>query len=411
MIPWAGPSMQYTRRERDGTLKSSKSKKEQSLLRFVPPRSAGMDSRKLSAAWRGVKTACEAGAFAGAVGLVARNGRTVLHDACGNASLYPRNITMRINFVFDLASVTKAIVTSTAILQLIQNEKLSLTDKVSSILPQFSDDDNGWKAEINIEQLLTHTSGLPAWSDLYARHQNAASMIDEICSVIDPIAEPGTTFTYSDLGFILLGRIVEVVSGNSLDEFAKVNIFSPLGMKDSQFNPSASSRIVATEYSNWRGRFVRGEVHDENAFAMGGVGGHAGLFSTGLDLATFCQALLDDRKSDRILSEASTRVMSTNHTESLGGYVGLGWWVRADSTPNISKRLSPLAFGHNGYTGTSVWVDPQYDLIVILLTNRVHPVREGSPVSDKSVGIMMTRKMPWGKANQEFQGAVIDSIL
>jgi CubicO group peptidase (beta-lactamase class C family) len=233
-------------------------------------------------------------------------------------------------------------------------------------------------------------------------------MLDEVCNDIDPIAKPGTTFTYSDIGFILLGRLVEVVSGKRLDSFANREIFSPLGMKDTCYNPmSKSSRLVSTEYSNWRGGFVRGKVHDENAYAMDGVSGHAGLFSTAKDLANFCQKLLD---GEGILSSATVKAMTSDHTSKLGGYVGLGWWVKTKSTPNIGSRLSAGSYGHNGYTGTSVWIDPKITLSIILLTNRIHPVREGDPANDKSVGIMMSRKSSWGKVNQAFHDTVINSI-
>ncbi len=379
----------------------------------IEPRNVGISSKKLGAAWGLVRAACEKGAFAGAVGLVAREGRIVLHEACGFSSLFPKRAQMRKNSIFDLASVTKAVVTTTCIMALIEKGKLSLNVKVSSLIPEFEDDEMGWKGSITVEHLLTHTSGLPAWSDFYVRHNDKASIFREICSEINPTSQPGSAFVYSDLGFILLGRIVEVVSQTSLDAFAKVKIFDPLGLRNTGYRPSApGNRIVATEFSNWRHRFVQGEAHDENAYAMSGISGHAGLFSTAEDLALFCQSLLGGKNYNgpRILSDGTIRVMSANQTEALGGYVGLGWWVKAPSTPNVGRNFSSHAFGHNGYTGTSVWVEPLYDLSIILLTNRIHPVREGDPNADKSVGIMMSRKKTWKSTNQEFQDAVLNSV-
>jgi serine-type D-Ala-D-Ala carboxypeptidase len=393
-------------------LKKDKSDREKKGLPKVEPRSEGISSRKIRAAWSLVRSGAEKGAFAGAVGLVTRNGKIVFHDSCGYASIVPKKVGMRRNSIFDVASLTKAIVTTTSIMSLMQKGKISLNQKVCAIIPDFENDEMGWKSSITVEHLLTHTSGLPAWSDLYLRRGDKLSLLKEICSDVSPSSEPGAAFTYSDLGFILLGRIIEVVTGTDLDSFAIQNIFEPLGMKDTRYNPSASNRMVAMEFSNWRGKFVSGEVHDENAYAMSGVSGHAGLFSTAADIAIFCQSILGGRsfKGVRILSDTAVRVMSTKHEESPGGYVGLGWWIKSESTPNIGKRLSPLAFGHNGYTGVSVWIDPQYDLSIILLTNRIHPVREGDPLNDKSVGIMMSRKFSWGAVNQAFQDAVIDSL-
>ncbi len=210
-------------------------------------------------------------------------------------------------------------------------------------------------------------------------------------------------FVYSDIGFILLGKIVETVSGKRLDSFAKSEIFRPLGMSDTSYNPKGK-RFVSTEYSNWRREFVRGTVHDENAFSMGGVSGHAGLFSTALDFSKFCHQLLGE--NDRILSTSTVKMMTSDHTSLLGGYLGLGWWIKNEATPNIGSKLPVRSFGHNGYTGTSVWMDPDSKLLIILLTNRVHPVREGDPARDKSVGIMMSRKNSWSSVNCTFHNTI-----
>jgi CubicO group peptidase (beta-lactamase class C family) len=194
------------------------------------------------------------------------------------------------------------------------------------------------------------------------------------------------------------------VSGKRLDAFVRKEIFRPLGMKDTSYNfKIPSSRFVSTEYSNWRGEFVRGKVHDENAFAMDGVSGHAGLFSTALDLSLFFNGL------PRLLSAETMKLMITDQTSSLGGYVGLGWWIKTEKTPNIGA-LPLRSFGHNGYTGTSVWFDPDSGAAIIMLTNRVHPVREGDPSGDKSVGIMMARKSSWASVNRRFHDKVVEAL-
>jgi CubicO group peptidase (beta-lactamase class C family) len=365
-------------------------------------------NQDLKSAWAVVEAGAKQGAFAGAVGLVSKEGKILLHESCGFASIYPAKIRMSKNAIFDLASITKAVATTTAIMVLLERGTISLDDKVGSYLPEFTMNGSERKKSITVKHLLTHTSGLPSWSDLYKRHSSRNSLLEEILTRIDPIAEPGSSFAYSDIGFILLGQITEAVSGKRLDRFAEREIFRPLGMKDTCYNPKAGKGFVSTEYSNWRGKFVRGEVHDENAFAMGGVSGHAGLFSTASDLCLFCENLLDDRA--RILSKETLKLFTSDYTSSLGGYLGLGWWVKTKTTPDIGSLLPTSSFGHHGYTGAAIWNDPESKTAIILLTNRVHPVREGDPESDKSVGIMMARKYTWGKVNKMFQDGVIRAV-
>ncbi len=356
----------------------------------------------LKSAWAEIERGSRAGAFAGAVGLVSQNGKILLLEACGFASIYPRKILMSKSSVFDLASVTKAIATTTAILRLFEQGAFSLDDVVGKYLPEFRESGADWKDSITIRHLLAHTSGLPPWSDLYRRHNTRASVLNEVLTGFEPLAKPGTSFAYSDLGFIILGQLVEATSGKRLDIYARDDIFRPLGLKDTSYNPKGPpARFVSTEYSNWRGEFVRGSVHDENAYAMEGVSGHAGLFSTASDLSLFFQGL------PRLLSADTMKLMTTDHASGLGGYVGLGWWIKTKTTPNIGA-LPPKSFGHNGYTGTSVWMDPASRITIILLTNRIHPVREGDPSMDKSAGIMMSRKTSWAAVNSRFHDKVVE---
>jgi serine-type D-Ala-D-Ala carboxypeptidase len=280
-----------------------------------PSKVENINLRSLSTAWELVESGAETGAFAGAVGLVSKNGKILLHESCGFASIYPSRVLMHRNSIFDLASITKAVATTTAILLLVERGAIGLNEKVGTYLTGFGN--TNWKKIITVEQLLTHTSGLPAWSDLYARHKRRVSMLHEVSNDIDSIVKPGTAFAYSDIGFILLGRLIEVVSGRRLDSFVNREIFSPLGMNDTCYNPkSKSNRLVSTEYSNWRGEFVRGKVHDENAYAMDGVSGHAGLFSTARDLAKLSSKLLGHDRG--FLSSETISRMTADHTSRLG---------------------------------------------------------------------------------------------
>jgi CubicO group peptidase (beta-lactamase class C family) len=394
---------------------STKSTLARSL--FPATEAENVNKQKLAKAWAVVENGQANGAFAGAVALVARNGKTILHKSCGYATIIPTRKKLGRDAIFDLASITKSIATTTAILMLIEKNLISLDTKVSSIIRSFSNGkvgNNSWRNEVAIRHLLTHTSGLPSWYEFYTRVSNKEELLNELCNNVPLSAAPGTRFEYSDIGFMLLGIILEIVSGKELSKFTEENIFGPLKMSDTSFNPPQSKkrRIVATEFSNWRGKLVYGKVHDENAYVMGGVSGHAGLFSTAKDLSVFCQCLLNGvYNNHRLLSNDMMATMRTNQTRDLGGYYGLGWRVKTEMTPGIGSRLSSQAFGHNGYTGTSVWIDPEHNLVMILLTNRIHPVREGDPSSDKSVGIMMKRKSTWNEVNQDFQNAVMDSLV
>lgn len=209
-------------------------------------------------------------------------------------------------------------------------------------------------------------------------------ILELICSdrwpLASPVSEPGERVIYSDLGYILCGVAIEEIAGGGLDSLASEWIFEPLGMKDTMFNPPASltERIAATEDDPRRGGVLVGKVHDENAWAMGGVSGHAGLFSTAADLAIYAQMLLNGGHygDKRVLSSRSVELMVSPQTEGLNERRGLGWLLQGESTVTAGDLLSKLAFGHTGFTGTSLWIDPRVDLIAVLLTNRVHPSRE-----------------------------------
>ncbi|MDI7248206.1 MAG: serine hydrolase domain-containing protein [Bacillota bacterium] len=321
-----------------------------------------------------LEEACALGEIPGAAWAFGTGSGIVGWGACGFAMVHPEKRPMRPDTLFDLASVTKCVATATATMLLIERGMMRLDDPVAEFIPGFAE---SGKENVTIRHLLTHTSGLPAWADLYLRASSPQDMIAGISKM--PLEhEPGSKVVYSCLGFIILGEVVGRVAGRPMDALLADEVFAPLGMADTCFNPpeAARGRAAATENCKWRGRVLVGEVHDENAFAMGGVSGNAGLFSTARDLAVFCQMLLGEGSLGgvRVLSPATVRAMTRDHTGArLGECRGLGWAVRGDGVVSSAGDLmSPRAFGHTGFTGTSIWIDPELDIFAVLLTNRVH---------------------------------------
>ncbi|MFQ5809794.1 MAG: serine hydrolase, partial [Armatimonadota bacterium] len=279
--------------------------------------------------------------------------------------------------IFDLASVTKMVATNTAIQILRDEDALSLDHPLACFFPEVRSTDKG---PITVLHLLTHTSGLPGWRAWFRELSGKDAYLEAIAAL--PLqAEIGARYEYSDLGFMLLGVLVERVAGVGLDEFARRRIFQPLGMEDTCFAPApeAWGRCAATEDCSWRERIIQGEVHDENAFAVGGVAGHAGLFSTAPDLACFAQLLLDsgEHAGTRILQEGTVRALNVPPLPEVAPTSGLGW--RLDTERKRWRWLASAgAFGHSGFTGTSLWIDPEQQAASILLTNAIHPRRERS---------------------------------
>jgi beta-N-acetylhexosaminidase len=285
--------------------------------------------------------------------------------------------------IYDLASLTKPVVTTTAVMMLATDGRLDLEVPLSRYLPEWaSGPDPDKRKKVTLRQLLLHTSGLPAHRDYFAQAKGKQAVLARIFA--EPlVSEPGTKVEYSDLGFMLLGEIVERFAGQSLDAFARQEIFGPLGMRDSMFQPARGlrARIAPTENDvDLRKRLLQGEVDDANAWAMGGVAGHAGLFSTAGDLAAFAQMLLNGGiyAHRRLLTRAAISQFTARQT--IGGSARtLGWDVPTDPSAT-GKYFSARSFGHNGYTGTSLWIDPEKDLFVILLTNRVHPTADNDKI-------------------------------
>lgn len=324
-----------------------------------------------------------AGHFPGAVVLVGRSGRILYHRAFGSAMILganedaPARQLMRMDTVFDLASLTKPIATATSILILADRGQLNLDDPVRRYLPAFA---CGGKADVRIRHLLTHTSGLPAYTTAKSLADEYGSpcpdqVIDRICHM-EAMSMPGEEFRYSCLGYIVLGRIVQIVSGQDLAQFSRENIFEPLGMNQTTFNPPTSwqERIAATQIVD--GRPLRGTVHDPLAQLMGGISGNAGLFSTAFDLSIYCRMLLrgGDWHGTRILSPDATRMLTTIQSHGRA----YGFDVASDYSWLKGPYASEQAFCHSGYTGTSIVCDPAVDRYVILLTNRAHPDDKGT---------------------------------
>jgi beta-N-acetylhexosaminidase len=278
--------------------------------------------------------------------------------------------------IYDLASLTKPVATTTAVMLLLAAGKLRLEDPVGEHLPEWSRGPNAkWRARATVEDLLRHSSGLPAHREYYKRVKGAPAILAQVFA--EPLEyEPGTRIVYSDLGFMLLGAIVERLSRLGLDQFARERIFEPLGMTETLFNPPRRlrQRIAPTERErSCRRRLVQGEVHDQNAWAMGGIAGHAGLFSTAGDLAIFCQMMLQGGTYGGWRILPSQLVGQFTARETIGPTArALGWDV--PTPPSSSGRyFSSRSFGHIGFTGTSCWIDPEKALFVVLLTNRVYP--------------------------------------
>jgi uncharacterized protein YbbC (DUF1343 family)/CubicO group peptidase (beta-lactamase class C family) len=319
------------------------------------------------------------GNMPGGVLLVGHNGHMVYRKAFGQRSREPTREPMTVDTVFDLASLTKCIATTTSIMKLMEDGRVRLNDPVAAYLREFGQ--NG-KQDITIRELMTHYSGLAPDLDLTVPWTGRATAFS-MAMQQKPANPPGTRFVYSDINFEVLGFIVEKVSGMPLNEFAAKNVFEPLGMKHTRFLPPDSWKpmIAPTQYDE-QGNMLRGVVHDPTARRMGGVAGHAGLFSTAGDLAIFAQGLLN---GSRVLSRESIEKMSTPQTPANAASLrGLGWDIDSPFASNRGELLPVGSFGHTGFTGTSLWIDPVTDTYIILLTNSVHPRAGRSVVSLRS---------------------------
>ncbi|MYC82799.1 MAG: beta-lactamase family protein [Acidobacteria bacterium] len=325
-----------------------------------------------------VRQAIDNGRIPGAVVLVGQGGHILFEKAYGHRCLEPRPEPMTLETRFDLASLTKVLATATGVLILVQDGKARLEDPVSRYLPDFG---RRGKGTITIRQVLTHYSGLAPYFRLEAKGPEAASaVIDKICHS-DLSAAPGSDFIYSDLGFILLGRLIEVVSGEPLDRFVRSRVFSPLKMVETGFRPPPGGRhpIAPTE-KGVDGSFLRGQVHDPLAMSMGGVAGHAGLFSNARDLSRYCRMVLNDGwlEGASVLQPRMVRQMvAPQSSPGKPDIRGLGWDIQSRYSSPKGTRFSARSFGHTGFTGTSLWLDPEIQAYLIILTSRLHPDGKG----------------------------------
>lgn len=340
------------------------------------PSAVGMSAVRLQKIDRVLARAIKAGGFPGGAVVIGRRGATVLEKGFGNLSWSSRAPVVPDQTIYDLASLTKVVGTTTAIMILFDEGKIRLDDKVAKFIPEFG---GGAKDDITVQHLLEHRSGLPAGRDLW---RIALTPDEARRAVIETPLEcsPDRCMIYSDLGPDLLGFIVEAVSGQRLDEFLQKRVFEPLGMRETSFRPhwTLRERIAPTELTPPRGYPLRGEVHDENAFVLGGVAGHAGLFSTATDLSVFAQMMLNGGEINGVRIVADSTVARFTRNAPSRGTRALGWDT-CGHDGSCGKYLSTRAYGHTGFTGTSLWIDPDRDLFVILLTNRVHAARVRFP--------------------------------
>ncbi len=328
-------------------------------------------------------------AFPGATLAVGYKGKVAIH-AFGNLSYDANAPAVDVRTMYDIASLTKVVVTTTLVAKLAEGDfpvPLDLDAKVERYLPEWvavpAGQDLDWRHKVTVRHLLTHTSGLPPFKEYWRTSKSKQETLTRIFA--EPLDyEPGTKEGYSDLGIILTAEIIERLTGRPLDDLAKTYIFSPLGMKATTYRPAKNlwPWIAPTEFDrNLRNRLVQGEVHDENAFTMGGVSGHAGVFSTAPDLAAFCQMLLNGGVyAHRRILKRATIAQFTSPQPLSNGTRTLGWAVPTEGSSS-GHYFSTHSFGHTGFTGTSIWIDPDRQLFVVLLTNRVHPTRENQKIA------------------------------
>ena len=346
---------------------------------------ADIDKARLADIDTAAAAAIKRGEVPGAVVVVVHADAVVYRKAFGSRAVKPREVPMTVDTAFDMASLTKPVATGTSVMLLIQQGKLKPEDLVSKHWPEFAA--NG-KDKVTVGHLLLHTSGLTADNAIADYADGRAKALDRIAN-LKLEAPAGTRFKYSDVGFIVLGVLVEKLSGTPLDQFAKKNVFEPLKMADTGYSPAGDLKKRVAPTGLRGGNVILGEVHDPRAFKLGGVAGHAGLFSTADDVARYCRMLLRGGELDgtRVLDAETVKLFTEPHAvpvldksgKDLKGKRSFGWDVDTSySAPRGNLFKKGEGFGHTGFTGTSVWVDPGSKTAVIILTNRVHPNDKGN---------------------------------
>jgi CubicO group peptidase (beta-lactamase class C family) len=350
------------------------------------------------------KEAVAQGVFPGGVALLAKGDKVVFEQAFGFRSLVPEKSPMQVDTIFDLASLTKPLVTTTAIMLMVREKKIRLDDRVTRFFPNFG---VFGKTHVTFRHLLAHCSGLPAWKPYYEEvikgqregkinfvvSRAAKSYIFEQIHREKAVAPPGTQSLYSDLGFMLLGEVIEEISGRTLDRYCQDKIFKPIGLRSIAFIDLTQLRarrirpveekIAPTENCGWRKKILCGEVDDDNAYAMGGVAGHAGLFSSARDIHLLLTRLRQCcRGEDPFLPASLVQEFLTRDETVPGSTHALGWDTPSRENSSSGSYFSPRSVGHLGFTGTSIWWDLERDCHVILLTNRVHPSRNNEKIKE-----------------------------
>jgi len=338
-------------------------------------RTRGVDAETAAEIDRIVEEGLAEGQMAGAVVVAASPTDILFADAYGHRQLEPQPKPMTLDTLFDLASITKPVATACSVMKLVELGEVDLDAPVARYLPEFA---SGGKDAVTVTDLLLHQGGLIPDNALGDYDDGPAIAWERICA-LELTHAPGESFVYSDVGFIVLGKLVErVSSGQRLDRFTAERLFKPLGMDETGFNPPPELARGAAATERRDGQWMVGEVHDPRAFRLGGVAGHAGLFSTAGDLVTFGRMLLGDgvEEGTRVLAAKTVREMRKPRTISRG-HRALGWDVRSPYSSNRGETFSQAAFGHGGFTGTVLWIDPERDLVFVFLSNRLHPDGEG----------------------------------
>jgi uncharacterized protein YbbC (DUF1343 family)/CubicO group peptidase (beta-lactamase class C family) len=363
---------------------------------------ADVDAARLSRIDDVVAASVQRNDCPGAVVLVVQGNEVVFRKAYGQRAKVPAAEAMTVDTVFDMASITKPVATATSVMILLERGQIRTSDKVAKHWPEFAA--NG-KRDVTVEQCLLHTTGLTADNSINDYKEGRAKAVENVAK-LSLEAPPGTRFRYSDVGFIVLGELVHRISGLPVNEFAAKEIYRPLKMADSGFNPKPSDRIAPTGLRDKK--TIRGTVHDPRSFAMDGVAGHAGLFGTADDLAIYCRMLLNGGEVNgvRVLSPLTVRTFTQPHALPGGGSRSLGWDVDTSFAAQRGE-LFPAGegFGHTGFTGTSIWVDPASKTAVIILTNRVHPDDRGNATELRrqvATVVASAIRSPLGIRNSEF---------
>jgi len=344
-------------------------------LPHAAPEKTGMRPESLDAIDDLIEQAMKESKMPGAVVTIGHRGSIVFQKAYGNRRFVPEPEPMQIDTVFDLASLTKPIATATSIMHLVDTGKISIDDRVADHLPAFASEG---KQDVTIKQLLLHTGGLIPDNAL-SDYADGPEVSRQKFLALKFNYDPGTKFRYSDVGFQVLGELIHAKTGKSVAEYSSENIFQPLKMTETGYLPGENLRNRAATTQQRDGQWMVGEVHDPRAYAMGGIAGHAGLFATAEELAIYAQMMLEGGsfRGTKILSTDSVNIMTAAY-DVPGARRGLGWDKRSGYSSNRGESMTESAFGHGGFTGTAIWIDPELELFVIFLSNRVHPDGKGS---------------------------------